>query len=480
MEEGREYKDTVQKLFTFIEESPSQYHAVDTMRKHLEAAGYEQLLESEAWKLKSGGKYYVIRSGSSLIAFRIPAQDSQNYRGFQIVASHSDSPSFKIKTNPEMNVEEHYVKLNVEKYGGMLCAPWFDRPLSVAGRLIVKENNRLVTKLINVDRDLVMIPNLAIHMNREANKGYDYNIQKDMLPLYGCGEAKGKFMKQIAEAANVKEDAILASDLFLYNRMKGSIWGACEEFISSPKLDDLQCVFSSLEAFLQSEEPLPSENVQANEQSEDIRKNVQANEQSEDIRKNVINGKSIPVHCVFDNEEVGSGTKQGAASTFLADTLIRINHAMGRDEAGYRQSIANSFMLSADNAHGVHPNHTDKACPTNRPYPGNGVVIKYSANQKYTTDAVSAAVFEEICNRANVPYQIYVNRSDILGGSTLGNISTTQVPVNTVDIGLAQLAMHSPYETGSVKDTDYMIQAMKTFFEASVRQTEDGYELIFR
>ena len=183
MEEDREYKDTVQKLFTFIEESPSQYHAVDTMKKHLEAAGYEQLLESGAWKLKSGGKYYVIRSGSSLIAFRIPAQDSQNYCGFQIVASHSDSPSFKIKTNPEMNVEEHYVKLNVEKYGGMLCAPWFDRPLSVAGRLIVKENNRLVTKLINVDRDLVMIPNLAIHMNREANKGYDYNIQKDMLPL---------------------------------------------------------------------------------------------------------------------------------------------------------------------------------------------------------------------------------------------------------------------------------------------------------
>ena len=274
MEEGREYKDTVQKLFTFIEESPSQYHAVDTMRKHLEAAGYEQLLESEAWKLKSGGKYYVIRSGSSLIAFRIPAQDSQNYCGFQIVASHSDSPSFKIKTNPEMNVEEHYVKLNVEKYGGMLCAPWFDRPLSVAGRLIVKENNRLVTKLINVDRDLVMIPNLAIHMNREVNKGYDYNIQKDMLPLYGCGEAKGKFMKQIAEAANVKEDAILASDLFLYNRMKGSIWGACEEFISSPKLDDLQCAFSSLEAFLQSEEPLPSENVQANEQSEVDGKNV--------------------------------------------------------------------------------------------------------------------------------------------------------------------------------------------------------------
>lgn len=462
MENIKEYKETVQKLFTFIEESPSQYHAIDTMKKHLENAGYEQLLESEAWDLKAGGKYYVIRSGSSIIAFRIPAQD---YRGFQIVASHSDSPSFKIKTNPEMNVEDHYVKLNVEKYGGMLCAPWFDRPLSVAGRLVVKENGKLVTKLVNVDRDLLLIPNLAIHMNREANKGYDYNIQKDMLPLYGCGGAKGNFMKQIAEAANVEEDAILASDLFLYNRMKGSIWGADKEFISSPKLDDLQCAFSSLEAFLQSEVHMPSENAQANAQSKGD-------------GKNVINGSSIPVHCVFDNEEVGSGTKQGAASTFLTDTLIRINHAMGRDEAGYRQSIANSFMLSADNAHGVHPNHTDKACPTNRPYPGNGVVIKYSANQKYTTDAVSAAVFEEICSRANVPYQVYVNRSDILGGSTLGNISATQVPVNTVDIGLAQLAMHSPYETGSVKDTDYMIRAMKIFFESSVRQIEDGYEVI--
>ena len=457
MEEDREYKDTVQKLFTFIEESPSQYHAVDTMRKHLEAAGYEQLLESEAWKLKSGGKYYVIRSGSSLIAFRIPAQDSQNYCGFQIVASHSDSPSFKIKTNPEMNVEEHYVKLNVEKYGGMLCAPWFDRPLSVAGRLIVKENNRLVTKLVNVDRDLVMIPNLAIHMNREANKGYDYNIQKDMLPLYGCGEAKGKFMKQIAEAANVKEDAILASDLFLYNRMKGSIWGACEEFISSPKLDDLQCAFSSLEAFLQSEEPLPSENVQANEQSEVDGKNV-INE------KNVINGKSIPVHCVFDNEEVGSQTKQGAASTFLYDTLTRINSCLGLSDEDYLIRLADSFMISADNAHAIHPNHQDCSDPVNHPYLNGGIVIKFNANQKYCTDGFSSAVFRDLCRTVNVPVQTFVNRSDMAGGSTLGNISNTQVAVDTVDIGLPQLAMHSPYETAGVYDTDYFIKAAAEFF----------------
>mgnify|MGYP000922838427 CR=1 FL=1 len=467
MEEGREYKDTVQKLFTFIEESPSQYHAVDTMRKHLEAAGYEQLLESGAWKLKSGGKYYVIRSGSSLIAFRIPAQDSQNYCGFQIVASHSDSPSFKIKTNPEMNVEEHYVKLNVEKYGGMLCAPWFDRPLSVAGRLIVKENNRLVTKLVNVDRDLVMIPNLAIHMNREANNGYDYNIQKDMLPLYGCGEAKGKFMKQIAEAANVKEDAILASDLFLYNRMKGSIWGACEEFISSPKLDDLQCAFSSLEAFLQSEEPLPSENVQANEQSEVDGKNV-INE------KNVINGKSIPVHCVFDNEEVGSGTKQGAASTFLYDVLWRMNKALGKNEEEFYRAVAGSFMLSCDNAHAVHPNYRQKTDATNCVYMNDGIVIKSHAGQKYTSDAVSVAVFRMICEKAGVPLQYFANRSDEAGGSTLGNIAMTQVSMNTVDIGLPQLAMHSAYETAGVKDTEYMVKAVETFYASHIQADSDG------
>lgn len=454
LENKTEYKETVRKLFSFIEESPSPYHAVDTMRKHLEEAGYQRLLESETWQLKAGGKYYVIRSGSSIIAFRIPGK---NYQGFQIVASHSDSPSFKIKSNPEMNVEEHYVKLNVEKYGGMICSSWLDRPLSVAGRLVVKENGKLITKLVNVDRDMVLIPNLAIHMNREANKGYDYNIQKDMLPLYGCGKAKGSFLRQIAEAAGVKENTILASDLFLYNRMKGSIWGADEEFISSPKLDDLQCAFSSMEAFLQSDSGC----------------DASAFCDAEDDTAEKCG--SIPVHCVFDNEEVGSGTKQGAASTFLADTLIRINAAMGRDEAGYRQSIANSFMLSADNAHGVHPNHTDKACPTNRPYPGEGVVIKYSANQKYTTDAVSAAIFKEICQRADVPYQIYLNRSDILGGSTLGNISATQVPVNTVDIGLAQLAMHSSYETGSVKDTSDMIRAMKAFFESSIIREPDGY-----
>ena len=433
-------RETVKQLFDFITSSPSPFHAVWNMKQRLESEGYEQLLESQNWELKEGGKYYVIRNGSSILAFRIPKTE---FRGFQIMASHSDSPSFKIKENPEMEVEGHYVKLNVEKYGGMLCAPWLDRPLSVAGRLVVREGNRLVTKLVSVDRDLVLIPNLAIHMNREANDGYKYNAQKDMLPLYGMGCEKGTFLKQIAEAAGVHAENIVGSDLFLYNRMEGSIWGAEEEFISIGKLDDLQCAFASLQAFLAAED-----------------------------------GESIPVHCVFDNEEVGSSTKQGAASTFLLDTLQRINEGLGRTNGQYHQALASSFMLSADNAHAVHPNQADKTCPTNRPYPNGGVVIKYSANQKYTTDGMAAAIFTRICEEAEVPYQTFLNRSDLPGGSTLGNISNTQVALNTVDIGLAQLAMHSPYETGGVKDTDYLIRAAKKFYGTSVTEESEGvYQL---
>ena len=449
MEENRNYqtesdreknRETVRQLFEFITASPSPFHAVQNMRQRLEAEGYQQLLESRSWELQEGGRYYVTRNGSSILAFRIPKKD---FRGFQIMASHSDSPSFKIKEHPEMEVEGQYVKLNVERYGGMLCAPWFDRPLSVAGRLVVREGSRLVTKLVSVDRDLVMIPNLAIHMNREANDGYKYNAQKDLLPLYGMGCEKGTFMKQIAEAAGVCAEDIVGNDLFLYNRMGGSIWGADEEFMSIGKLDDLQCAFASLQAFLTAED-----------------------------------GDSIPVHCVFDNEEVGSGTKQGAASTFLLDTLLRINEGLGRTNGQYHQALASSFMLSADNAHAVHPNQTDKACPTNRPYPNGGVVIKYSANQKYTTDGMAAAVFTRICEAAKVPYQTFLNRSDLPGGSTLGNISNTQVALNTVDVGLAQLAMHSPYETGGVKDTDYLIRAAKQFYQTSVVEESEGvYQL---
>lgn len=423
--------EVTKELLAFIEASPTAYHAVDSMKKILDHAGYEQLTESDSWRLQEGGKYYVVRNGSSMIAFRLPKID---FHSFRIMASHSDSPTFKMKENPEIEAEGAYVKLNIEKYGGMLCAPWFDRPLSVAGRLIVKERDQISVKLVNVDRDLVLIPSLAIHMNREANEGQKYNVQKDMLPLYGmCQEkedAQGSLLKLVADSAGIEKTNVVDYDLFLYNRVKGTIWGANDEFVSSGRLDDLQCAFASLKGFLQAAEH-----------------------------------ESVPIHCVFDNEEVGSSSRQGAASTFLYDTLVRICEYTGKTPAEYRQLLAASFMVSADNAHAVHPNYGEKACPTNRPILNGGIVVKYSANQKYTTDGVSAAMFRMLCERAGVPVQTYLNRSDMAGGSTLGNLSGNQVAVTCVDVGLPQLAMHSPYETAGVKDTEYLVRAAKTLFE---------------
>lgn len=421
------YRETAEQLLAFIEKSPSCFHAIKNMKDILLAEGFAQLREEDKWEIVNGGKYFVTRNDSSIVAFTIPETGALGYR---IMASHSDSPTFKIKENPEMEVDKKYVKLNVERYGGMLCAPWFDRPLSVAGRVIVKEGDAFVTKFVDVDRDLLMIPNLAIHMNREVNDGYKYNSQVDMLPLYGDISSKDTFMKSIAEAAGVKEEDILGHDIFLYNRVKGSIWGANEEFVSSSRLDDLQCAFSSLQGFLKGEKK-----------------------------------EYAAVHCVLDNEEVGSGTKQGAASTFLYDTLVRINECLGLSYEEYLRALAKSFMLSADNAHAVHPNHKEVADPVNRPYMNEGIVIKHSANQKYCTDGVSAAVFKDLCREAGVPFQTFTNRSDMLGGSTLGNISNTKVALNAVDIGLPQLAMHSPYETAGVKDTYYLIQAAEKFFK---------------
>ena len=421
------YRETAEQLLAFIEKSPSCFHAIKNMKDILLAEGFAQLREEDKWEIVNGGKYFVTRNDSSIVAFTIPETGALGYR---IMASHSDSPTFKIKENPEMEVDKKYVKLNVERYGGMLCAPWFDRPLSVAGRVIVKEGDAFVTKFVDVDRDLLMIPNLAIHMNREVNDGYKYNAQVDMLPLYGDISSKDTFMKSIAEAAGVKEEDILGHDIFLYNRVKGSIWGANEEFVSSSRLDDLQCAFSSLQGFLKGEKK-----------------------------------EYAAVHCVLDNEEVGSGTKQGAASTFLYDTLVRINECLGLSYEEYLRALAKSFMLSADNAHAVHPNHKEVADPVNRPYMNEGIVIKHSANQKYCTDGVSAAVFKDLCREAGVPFQTFTNRSDMLGGSTLGNISNTKVALNAVDIGLPQLAMHSPYETAGVKDTYYLIQAAEKYFK---------------
>lgn len=420
-------KETAKELIAFIEKSPTSFHAVKTMGDMLDREGYIKLEEKDRWQLVPGGRYYTTRNGSALIAFSLPEGE---LKGFRIIASHSDSPSFKIKENPEILVENQYVKLNTEGYGGMLCAPWLDRPLSVAGRIAIKEKGKIVTRLVNIDRDLLMIPNLAIHMNREANNGYQYNLQKDLLPLFGEAAAKGTFQKILAEAAGVKEEEILGHDLFLYNRQKGTIWGAREEFVSIGRLDDLQCAFASLKGFLAGTKE-----------------------------------KYGAVHCVMDNEEMGSGTKQGAASTFLYDVLLRIQKGLGGDYEDYLRCVADSFMISADNAHAVHPNYTEKADPVNRPFLNKGIVIKYSANQKYCTDGFSAAVFKDICRQAGVPFQTFTNRSDMPGGSTLGNISMSQVSVNAVDIGLPQLAMHSPYETAGVEDTDYFIKAAAVFFE---------------
>ena len=420
------FQQTAKELIQFIEKSPTCCQAVETMKEILEQEGYSELKERDKWNLEKGGHYFVTRNDSALIAFAIP---QEGLKGFRIMASHSDSPSFKIKDNPEMAVENKYVKLNVERYGGMLCAPWFDRPLSVAGRVVVKENDTFVTKLVDVDRDLLMIPNLAIHMSRQANEGYQYSAQKDMLPLYGEIAAKDTFMETIAQAAGVKAEDILGHDLFLYNRQKGCIWGAQEEFLSIGRLDDLQCAFASLKGFLGGEKK-----------------------------------EYAAVHCVLDNEEVGSSTKQGAASTFLYDVLVRMVRGLGMDYEDYLRALADSFMISADNGHALHPNYTEKADPVNRPVLNQGIVIKYSGNQKYCTDAVSAAMFKDLCSQAEVPYQTFTNNSDIPGGSTLGNISNTKVALNSVDIGLPQLAMHSPYETVGVKDTYYLVEAAKKLF----------------
>ncbi len=439
MEETRITTKEIQKtqeLIDFIKKSPSCYHVIHNIAAELEEAGYEQLNEAKEWTLHKGGRYFVTRNQSSLIAFTLP---EETLGGFLICASHSDSPTFKLKSNYEMTVDDRYLKLNVEKYGGMICSTWLDRPLSVAGRVVVNRGDGIESVLVNLDRDLCLIPNLAIHMNRQINEGYAYNAQKDMLPLLGEGIAKGKLKELLVEAAGVEEEALLGYDLFLYLREDGRIWGAEQEFYSSPKIDDLQCAFASKEAFLQAE-----------------------------------NTGMSKVLAIFDNEEVGSGTKQGAKSTFLSDVLARIQEGLSLTKGESIRQIASSMMLSADNGHALHPNHTDKADPTNAPRLNGGVLIKYNANQKYTTDGIAEALFKKLLQKEEIPYQEYTNRSDIAGGSTLGNLSNEKISLNTVDMGAAQLAMHSAYETGGTKDTLSLVDGIRIFYESRIQMEEDG------
>lgn len=420
-----------QALFSFIAESPTAFHAAAQAAKALRSAGYSPLQEAEPWKLAPGQGYYVTRNLSSLIAFRVPEGD---FSGFMMAAAHGDSPAYKIKENALLE-DAHYVRFSTEGYGGMLCASWMDRPLSVAGRVLVRTEKGIETRLVDLKEPTALIPNVAIHFNRNANSGTAYNQAVDMLPLYGLKPAKD-LRARLAACAKVPEDDIVTTDLLVYNPQPGIEWNG---LISAPRLDDLQCAFAALRGFLDADK-----------------------------------AENLPVYCLFDNEEVGSTTKQGAASTFLYDVLTRVCRALGLDVEGYRRKVAGSFLLSCDNAHGVHPNHPEYMDKNHAVYPNGGIVIKYNANQKYTSDAVSAALFQLVCEETGVPFQRYANRADMPGGSTLGNIANTQVSLNTVDIGLAQFAMHSAYETAGAEDTAYMVRALAAFYGKCLRTSADG------
>ena len=418
--------DHLEAFLNFAEQSPTAFHAIGNLKEELQKAGFRELREKDPWLVDAGGKYYVTRNGSAIIAFSVPRSGFGPYR---IAAAHSDSPTFKLKPAFEDISEDAYLRLNVEPYGGMIMSSWLDRPLSVAGRLVIRDGEGIAVRLVNLDRDSVLIPNMPVHFNREVNDGYKWNPQVDLLPLYGEAEAEGGLMAELAESAGVEKDQILAHDLFLYSRQPGSVWGAGDAFFSCGRIDDLECTWGCMKALAESEAR-----------------------------------EAIQICGVFDNEEVGSLSKQGADSTFLQDTLIRLGSALGASDSEIRAAMASGFMVSADNAHAVHPNHPEKFDKQNRTYMNRGVVIKHNANQKYTTDAVSDALFSLVCERAGVPVQHFSNRSDIMGGSTLGNLSNSHVSMNTVDIGLAQLAMHSACETAGTKDLDYLVRALREFW----------------
>ena len=422
----------IKALQNFLDASHSSYHAAANLAAMLTEAGYIRLSEKESWELIPGGKYFLVRGGTAVIAFRIPEGEPT---GFMMSASHSDRPTFKVKENAE--TVGAYTKMLVERYGGMLISTWLDRPLSIAGRVVVETENGVQIKLLDIDRDLLMIPNVAIHMNRNANDGYKWNPAVDTLPLMGGKDAKGKFQALLEEAAGGK---VLGHDLYLYIRQNSSIWGLNEEYISSAALDDLECAWACTQGFLAAPET-----------------------------------SAIPVLCVFDNEEVGSSSAAGAAGDLLESVLVRICEAR---ELDIFRLLANSFMVSADNGHALHPNHPELADAANAPILGGGVVLKFNASQRYCTDGFSAAVFRRICGKAEVPTQTYCNRADIAGGSTLGNISLHHVSVPTIDIGVAQLAMHSCYETGSVADAIHLKNALAAFYGATLDTCGDSCAIV--
>lgn len=421
----------IEGLRAFLDGAHSAYHAQAQVVEKLLAAGYTRLRETEEWHLSAGGKYFMTRGGTSVLAFRVPQGTPQ---GFLMAASHCDRPGFKLKENLELTGP--YTRAGVEGYGGMLMAPWLDRPLTLAGRVTVETEKGVENRLVYIDRDLLLIPSVAIHMNRQANDGYKWNPAVDMQPLLGGKDAAGRLETLLEEEAGGR---ILGRDLYLCLRQKSSVWGIGEEYLSAAGLDDLECVWATTEGFLKAED-----------------------------------SRSIPVLCVFDSEEVGSCSPQGAASMLLQGTLERICKCLSLEPG---RLLGQSFMVSADNGHALHPNHPELSDSANAPIPGGGVLIKYNANLSYSTDGLSAAVFRRICAGAGVPVQNFYNRADTRGGSTLGHISLAHVSVPTVDIGLAQLAMHSCFETASVKDAAYLADAMTAYYGTTLTAREDGLEL---
>ena len=417
-------------LIDFLNKSVNEYLAVEEIKRILDSAGFEQLEFSQNWNLKNGGNYYVVKDQSSLIAFKMGLKFEN--RGFNIVASHLDSPCLKIKQNGIISVKNNTI-LNTEVYGGPILATWFDRPLSIAGRVIVKENEELVSKIVNVDKDLLIIPSAAIHLKKDVTT----NPQKDLLPIASLTNYES-INVLLEKVLGINKDDIISFDLGVYNKDQAKLVGVNEELLVSPRIDNLECAYTSLQAFI-----------------------------------NSVNENKVNIYASFNNEEVGSNTKQGADSTILYDVLRRIV----KDEVELNINLANSFLVSADNAHAQHPNYMELSDPTNNVLMNKGIVIKHNSNQRYTTDGVSSAVMQMICEKANVPYQHYTNRSDQRGGGTLGAISSSHVSIHSVDIGLAQLAMHSANETAGSLDAEYMIKALEEFYRSNLNIKDNKISL---
>lgn len=425
----------VNELFDFIQSSPTCFHNIQLIKTILKNFKYTELKENQKWVIEPNKGYFVIRDSASIIIFKTPT--CIDNASFNIVASHNDSPTFKIKPMGELNAGV-YKKLNTEPYGGMIAGTWFDRPLSIAGRVLVKTVDGIQERLVNLSGHNVIIPSVAIHLNRSGNQ--ELNFQNDLLPICGLNTSDLTFMEQLKKCSIFgDEEEILSYDLFLYNKERGTTIGLDHELIASPKLDDLECVFASLEAFLETKD-----------------------------------NQNIIVCGIFDNEEVGSGSNHGAASTFLTDVLERIVASTNLDKY---IAYASSMLVSADNAHAVHPAHPEKSDPTNCVHLNKGVVIKHHAGLSYTTEAVSASIFKAICDKACVPYQDYTNRSDLRGGSTLGHIALEKLSITSIDIGLAQLAMHSINETAGSKDIQYMVKALKEFFSSKISFDRNNIKL---